>query len=219
MNTLSNERLEQLAVEEDMYNFCPEHEELNALARELLALRKEREAAVPDYYVVITSVGVWQAKYKTLAEAQAHIKPWDKGYSIKALYTRLPAQPVAVPDEIESTSGSDYDDYYCDGWNACRDAMIKQPASIKASNGEGARAEIKQPALNSPVIPDCWIKCSERLPEVEGHYLVWAKASKLDGYRDHQEIAAYQAGQWSNEFGWLVTHWQKLPAAPHQEAK
>ncbi|ELE6988224.1 hypothetical protein RMT79_000216 [Enterobacter kobei] len=40
------------------------------------------------------------------------------------VYTAQPAQ-VSVPDEIESTSGSDYDDYYCDGWNACRAAMLQ----------------------------------------------------------------------------------------------
>ncbi|WP_172745098.1 DUF551 domain-containing protein [Enterobacter cloacae complex sp. 743-2DZ2F-22B] len=64
-----------------------------------------------------------------------------------------------------------------------------------------------------------WIPCSERMPEVEGHYLVWANASKLEGYCNHQDIAAYQAGQWSNEFGWLVTHWMPLPTAPQQEVK
>lgn len=37
-----------------------------------------------------------------------------------------PPAPVAVPDEIEPTSGSsDFEDYYCDGWNACRAAMLK----------------------------------------------------------------------------------------------
>ncbi len=31
-----------------------------------------------------------------------------------------------VPDEIESASGSDFDDYYCDGFNACRAAMLRK---------------------------------------------------------------------------------------------
>ncbi|HEM8613677.1 TPA: DUF551 domain-containing protein [Citrobacter amalonaticus] len=72
---------------------------------------------------------------------------------------------------------------------------------------------------NSPVIPDCWVACSERMPETEGHYLVWIAASKLDGYCDHQAMAAYHGGKWSNEFNWLVTHWMPLPAAPQQEAE
>lgn len=64
-----------------------------------------------------------------------------------------------------------------------------------------------------------WIACSERMPEIEGHYLVWANASNLDGYCDHQAMATYQGGEWSNEFNWLVTHWMPLPEAPQQEVK
>ncbi|MGM1210365.1 DUF551 domain-containing protein [Klebsiella pneumoniae] len=56
------------------------------------------------------------------------------------------------------------------------------------------------------------------MPEAEGHYLVWANASRIDGYCDHLAIATYQGGEWSNEFNWLVTHWMPLPAAP-QEVK
>lgn len=33
--------------------------------------------------------------------------------------------PELVPDEIESASGSDFDDYYCDGFNACRAAILR----------------------------------------------------------------------------------------------
>ncbi len=72
--------------------------------------------------------------------------------------------------------------------------------------------------MKSPVIPDAWIPVSERMPEAEGHYLVWANASRIDGYCDHLAIATYQGGEWSNEFNWLVTHWMPLPAAP-QEVK
>ncbi len=73
-------------------------------------------------------------------------------------YVSPKSQPVAVPDAV------DYSDLdaasqdrevieaiaECKGWNACRAAMLNQPSSIEASNGEGARAEIKQPASNSP---------------------------------------------------------------------
>lgn len=73
-------------------------------------------------------------------------------------------------------------------------------------------------AQPAPVVPGKWIPVSERMPEAEGHYLVWANASRIDGYCDHLEIAAYQGMEWSNEFNWLVTHWMPLPAAP-QEVK
>lgn len=35
----SNERLEQLSTEDDLYNFAPSADELNGIAKELLALR------------------------------------------------------------------------------------------------------------------------------------------------------------------------------------
>ncbi|WP_203559612.1 DUF551 domain-containing protein [Klebsiella quasipneumoniae] len=71
-------------------------------------------------------------------------------------------------------------------------------------------------AQPAPVVPGKWIPVSERMPEAEGHYLVWANASRIDGYCDHLAIATYQGGEWSNEFNWLVTHWMPLPAAPQE---
>ncbi len=71
---------------------------------------------------------------------------------------------------------------------------------------------------NIPEIIPGWIPVSEQMPEAEGLYLVWANASRIDGYCDHLAIAAYQGGGWNNEFNWLVTHWMPLPAAP-QEVK
>ncbi|EFM1806727.1 DUF551 domain-containing protein [Escherichia coli] len=79
-----------------------------------------------------------------------------------------------------------------------------------------AAAPHDTPALNSLQSVDSvtggWIPVSERMPEAEGHYLVWANASRIDGYCDHLAIATYQGGEWSNEFNWLVTHWMPLPA-------
>lgn len=84
----------------------------------------------------------------------ADVSDWLPGYVLLSIerepaYTAPPA-PVSVPDEIESTSGSDYDDYYCDGWNACRAAMLQgaeqSPATdnttqqfeaLATSNGSG----------------------------------------------------------------------------------
>lgn len=69
---------------------------------------------------------------------------------------------------------------------------------------------------NIPEIIPGWIPVSERMPEAEGHYLVWANASRIDGYCNHLAMATYQGGEWSNEFNWLVTHWMPLPAGPKE---
>lgn len=101
MNPLSKDKLEHIlcyAKQQQAINLPCKVPPEDMVAIVEMALRKEREAAVPEYYVVVTSVGVWQAKYKTLAEAQDHIKPWLKGFSIKPIYTAPPAQPVAAPD-------------------------------------------------------------------------------------------------------------------------
>ena len=122
--------------------------------------------------------------------------------------------------------------------NQLRDVAIKYHGAgqLREQIARVVRGTMLQ-AGNSPVIPDGymmvpmrltaesvdsvtggWIPVSERMPEAEGHYLVWANASRIDGYCDHLAIATYQGGEWSNEFNWLVTHWMPLPAAP-QEVK
>ncbi|WP_145586604.1 DUF551 domain-containing protein [Yersinia kristensenii] len=67
------------------------HEEYNDVSDEevikLVSIALAAKRAEPEWYVVITSVGVWQARYKTRSEAESHIKPWDKNYWIKELYT------------------------------------------------------------------------------------------------------------------------------------
>jgi hypothetical protein len=53
--------------------------------------------ASPDYYVVVTSVGVWQSFCKTRAEAECFIsKPYNPGYSILEIYTGQPAPGIGV---------------------------------------------------------------------------------------------------------------------------
>ncbi|MGT3277471.1 hypothetical protein ACX1IE_17960 [Yersinia enterocolitica] len=68
--------------------------EWQALARIALAAKR----AEPDWYVVITSVGVWQARYKTRSEAESHIKPWHKDFWIKELYTTPQLNSPEIPE-------------------------------------------------------------------------------------------------------------------------
>ncbi|EBU6514807.1 DUF551 domain-containing protein [Salmonella enterica subsp. enterica serovar Weltevreden] len=76
---------------------------------------------------------------------------------------------------------------------------------------------------NSPVIPDGWISCSERMPEDEQEVIVHNKL----GYRyvsyfdEHSGLFFDMRG--GNQMNCiehiLVTHWIPLPAAPQQEVK
>lgn len=92
MSKITRERAAQIAAGGG-YNF----DEVEELARIALASLE----AEPDYYVVVTSVGVWQSFCKTRAEAEFIVsKPFNPGYSIREIYTTPPA-PVSVADESE----------------------------------------------------------------------------------------------------------------------
>ncbi|WP_317178862.1 DUF551 domain-containing protein [Lelliottia amnigena] len=74
-------------------------------------------------------------------------------------------------------------------------------------------------AGNSPVIPDGWVACSERMPDV-GDVVLTAK----DGFVNVGEME--RSGANYRYFTSIAsgrelpaTHWQPLPAAPQQEAE
>lgn len=72
---------------------------------------------------------------------------------------------------------------------------------------------------NSPVIPDGWVACSERMPEenAEQQVLACFKGGDIS-------TLYYFEGRWDDAYGIVpirqdVTHWMPLPAAPQQEVK
>ncbi|HGT6727576.1 TPA: ead/Ea22-like family protein [Escherichia coli] len=82
---------------------------------------------------------------------------------------------------------------------------------------------------NSPVTPDGWISCSERMPDRNCLYLCWGTYFEGD---EPDYIPAYFFVHKTN--GWtewqpveddcnprevIITHWMPLPAAPKQEVK
>ncbi|EEW3262270.1 DUF551 domain-containing protein [Escherichia coli] len=72
----------------------------------------------------------------------------------------------------------------------------------------------KLAAGNSPVIPDGWVACSERMPETDGNYWGWWSESKRQGpvwFIKSELQAQFQSSE--------ITHWMPLPAAPQQEVK
>ncbi|WP_411697847.1 DUF551 domain-containing protein [Citrobacter freundii] len=126
------------------------------------------------------------------------------------LYT-VPPAPV-VPDalpENDSEDGNDID--YLEpsqvyelgrvtGWNACRAAMLQ--------------------AGNSPVIPDGWVACSERMPE-EGSKVIVFRPRASESNDPPVKTATYKGGrEYYHGFDCYCepTHWMPLPVAP-QEVK
>ncbi|KAE9692608.1 DUF551 domain-containing protein [Escherichia coli] len=100
------------------------------------------------------------------------------------------------------------------GWNACRAAMLQG----KSEQPQNAQQNIPEniPGGNSPVTPDGWISCSERMPEETGDIIVVSDGIVMSGIsysrRDGFYIAALEYDDDEPIGG--VTHWMPLPEPP-----
>ncbi|EPM4699098.1 DUF551 domain-containing protein [Salmonella enterica] len=100
------------------------------------------------------------------------------------------------------------------GWNACRSAMLQGVEPVSQTY------KLNELSGNSPVTPDGWISCSERMPEDEQEVIVHNKL----GYRyvsyfdEHSGLFFDMRG--GNQMNCiehiLVTHWMPLLAPPQQ---
>lgn len=107
------------------------------------------------------------------------------------------------------------------GWNACRAAMLQG----KSEQPQNAQQNIPEniPGGNSPVTPDGWISCSERMPEDTKMLLAFSQGQIVAAYWnwvmspiDYKKYRAftYLSGNILDD----VTHWMPLPEPP-QEVK
>ena len=81
---------------------------------------------------------------------------------------------------------------------------------------------------NSPVIPDGWVACSERMPEDDDFVYIWprpdfgvelhvAQYGKFDKRDAGWYAQVYEQNYGIEYYPVRVTHWMPLPAAPQQE--
>ena len=209
-STITRERAQQIFLGNGPEPSASEERELARMA--LAAMDSESECLPLDYLQGHKDGLEWASQ---LAEANhpetgdwIYDDPIELAKAIRKGPDMPPAQPVADSEPVAIIDQANLD-YLRSG----ADADVWPPE--REEMGDVLLYRHPQPA---PVVPGKWIPVSEKMPEVEGHYLVWANASRLDGYCDHLAIATYQGREWNNEFNWLVTHWIPLPAAP-QEVK
>ena len=96
------------------------------------------------------------------------------------------------------------------GWNACRAAMLHGAEPLSQTY------KLNELSGNSPVTPDSWISCSERMPKGYADVLV------TDG--EHVEVKWWdESGYWnswtelnSDIFADEITHWMPLPEPPQE---
>ncbi|MCX9362484.1 DUF551 domain-containing protein [Escherichia coli] len=103
------------------------------------------------------------------------------------------------------------------GWNACRAAMLQG----KSEQPQNAQQNIPEniPGGNSPVTPDGWISCSDRMPEDTKMLLAFSQGEIVAAYWnwvvnpiDYKKYRAftYLSGNILDD----VTHWMPLPEPP-----
>jgi hypothetical protein len=130
----------------------------------------------------------------------------SKGWYVQPLYIAkpVPVVPDARPSLNNGIVGFD------EGWNACRATMLHGAKPVSQTY------KLNELSGNSPVTPDGWISCSERMPPQDDWILIYSK---------HGE---YMAGQGQGEYvelsdgtlSWLgnALFWMPLPEPP-QEVK
>ena len=144
--------------------------------------------------------------------------PIDNGIIEVYAAPPVPVVPAALP-ENDDEDGHDIDylepsEVYAlgrtAGWNACRAAMLQG----KSEQPQNAQQNIPEniPGGNSPVTPDGWICCSDRMPDNNHDVLffdVW-------GYIRIGWFSADDRSWFTSDDGCRmeVTHWMPLPEPP-----
>lgn len=178
-------------------------------------------------------------------EANRHLDKYDAmAKEVNKLLGRIaPPAPVvpeeATPENVEMLSGyvSTYKltdserDIAAEIWNACRAAML-QSGNFRENKDSSTNnfRKIPEASTSSPVTPDGWISCSDRMPEMgERQYYVLAADFK-NNYPPsipNTQVGVY--GDWFNDGNptWddgdgedlhlkEVTHWTPLPEPPQE---
>lgn len=164
----------------------------------------------------IDAPGYYRTEHLVFAESS--VKKW--GGRVVPLYTAPPA--TVVPDERAAFNA----------WNNDENLPI---AGVGAKNAAWlawqARAELgRSLAVNSPVTPDGWISCSERMPEMGERQCYVLAADFKNNYPPNipnTQVGVY--GDWFNDGNptWddgdgedlylkEVTHWMPLPEPPQE---
>ncbi|EFO4714439.1 DUF551 domain-containing protein [Escherichia coli] len=205
MTTITKERIE-LFIKNPLENGLTRSEQME-VARIALASLEAEPVAVND--------DMAYAFHHALSDSSLGADEVEEiKAGLRAAFANVTIQPEpVVPDEIEPDDSNTFD--YVDGWNACRAAMLHSAEPVSQA--------YKLNALdgNSPVTPDGWISCSERMPDTKTAVLVAVEFDRKGDWR--MKWATYIPGHPDANDGWIIpgaswkpSHWMPLPEPPQE---
>ena len=151
----------------------------------------------------------------------------DELETAKKRIAELEDEPVRQTYKLPQTQFEQVADLYemqFDDGRTCAFHTDAQKAAqwLRACDGNRVQEYVKLERLqnaisgNSPVIPDGWISCSERMPDK----LIPVMVMYEDG---EMWSAMWNGNRWDDGTEYpdphSVTHWREMPAAPQQEVK
>lgn len=145
---------------------------------------------------------------------------------VNHLYS-APPMPVSVPlaihDEDFEKALSVLNDTLDDCGDSERGLLLALDKAGIEVRSDACRAAMLQGADgNSPVFPDGWVACSERMPNDKdyvwcwGRVVGWTEDDGFEAYYDATRNKWWAVTMDGEEPVRKVTHWMPLPAAPQQ---
>lgn len=128
----------------------------------------------------------------------------SKGWYVQPLYIAKPV--LVVPDARPSLNNGIVG--FDEGWNACRATMLHGAKPVSQTY------KLNKLFGNSPVTPDGWISCSDRMPNEED-VLVYCSDTKEQMVGFHKGKGLFQFFYMNGVEGVCEpSHWMPLPEPP-----
>ncbi|GDL80630.1 putative phage protein [Escherichia coli] len=157
----------------------------------------------------------------------------DELETAKKRIAELEAEPVRQTYKLPQTQFEQVADLYemqFDDGRTCAFHTDAQKAAqwLQACDGNRVQEYVKLERLrnalsgNSPVTPDSWISCSERMPNDKQYVWCWGKSygwtecDTFEGYYDWSRNKWWAITDDGEEPASKVTHWMPLPEPPQE---
>lgn len=182
------------------------NDELELARIALAALEAAPEPVVPESISVRQAISALESADCVTTIGQAYKMGWN---ACRAAMLQG-SQPVSNRDELQVIGWlrSDY--------NSDDKRDPDAPLFMLGSNNPSETWGVKYMPLtgNSPVTPDGWISCSERMPAQDDWVLIYSKYGEYLAGQVQGEYVELNDGTLS--WLWSALHWMPLPEPPQQ---